>query len=117
MDIARNNRRGFLKSLGVWALSTAVTGLTSAAKTNDKHHNVLLICVDDLRPQLGCFGHKEMISPNIDRLAGQGRLFTRHYAQVELYDHRTDPDENENIAGRDPELVDALLSELKKIKS
>jgi len=82
MDIARNNRRGFLKSLGVWALSTAVTGLTSAAKTNDKHYNVLLICVDDLRPQLGCFGHKEMISPNIDRLAGRGRLFTRHYVQA-----------------------------------
>ena len=82
MHTFRNSRREFLKSLGGWALSMTVTGVTAAAKTNVKRYNVLLICVDDLRPQLGCFGHKAMISPNIDRLAGEGRLFTRHYVQV-----------------------------------
>ena len=81
-DTFRNSRRDFLKSLGVWAVSTGLSGVTSAAKTNDDRYNVLLICVDDLRPQLGCFGHKEMISPNIDTLADEGRLFTRHYVQV-----------------------------------
>jgi len=44
-------------------------------------HNVLLICVDDLRPQLGCFGCDFMVTPNIDRLADEGRLFTHHYVQ------------------------------------
>ncbi|HUV65727.1 MAG TPA: sulfatase [Sedimentisphaerales bacterium] len=78
----RNNRRDFLKSLGVWAVSAALPDVTSVAKTNGNRYNVLLICVDDLRPQLGCFGHKEMISPNIDKLADEGRLFTRHYVQV-----------------------------------
>jgi arylsulfatase A-like enzyme len=44
--------------------------------------NVLFIAVDDLRPQLGCYGETEMLTPNIDRFASQGRLFKRHYVQV-----------------------------------
>lgn len=44
--------------------------------------NVLLICVDDLRPELGCYGVSYIRSPNIDRLAAQGRLFQRHYVQA-----------------------------------
>src|ERR1044072_3594178 len=41
--------------------------------------NVLLICVDDLKPLLGCYGNKQIKSPNIDRLAAQGLLFERAY--------------------------------------
>lgn len=41
--------------------------------------NVLFIMVDDLRRQLGCYGQKQMISPNIDRLAKMGQLFTQAY--------------------------------------
>lgn len=41
--------------------------------------NVLLICVDDLRPELASFGADYIKSPNIDRLAEQGRAFHRHY--------------------------------------
>jgi hypothetical protein len=37
--------------------------------------NVLFLAVNDLRPHLGCFGQREMITPNIDNLAGQGVLF------------------------------------------
>jgi iduronate 2-sulfatase len=44
--------------------------------------NVLLICVDDLRPELACFGASYIQSPNIDRLAATGRAFQRHYVQA-----------------------------------
>jgi len=44
--------------------------------------NILFIAVDDLRPQLGCYGHRQMISPNLDRLASQGVVFRRSYCMV-----------------------------------
>jgi iduronate 2-sulfatase len=44
--------------------------------------NVLFIAVDDLRPWLGCYDPKLAVSPNIDRLAKEGRRFARHYVQV-----------------------------------
>lgn len=44
--------------------------------------NVLFICVDDFRTELGCFGSKRAITPNLDRFARQSTVFTRHYVQV-----------------------------------
>jgi arylsulfatase A-like enzyme len=42
----------------------------------------LFIPVDDLRPQLGCYGKTNIHSPNIDRLASEGVLFERTYCNV-----------------------------------
>ncbi|NDP21142.1 MAG: sulfatase-like hydrolase/transferase [Paludibacter sp.] len=44
--------------------------------------NVLFICIDDLRPELRCYGNKYIHSPNIDKLAQAGALFQNHFVQV-----------------------------------
>ena len=52
------------------------------AVQSSPRQNVLLICIDDLRPELKCFGKDYIHSPNIDALAARGRAFTRHYVQA-----------------------------------
>jgi iduronate 2-sulfatase len=47
----------------------------------DRPMNVLLVVVDDLRPELGCYGAREVVSPHFDRLASKGMLFHNAYAQ------------------------------------
>jgi len=58
-----------------------VATVIGAARAADKP-NVLLICVDDLRPELNCYGVSYIKSPNIDKLASTGRMFSRHYVQA-----------------------------------
>ena len=44
--------------------------------------NILFIAVDDLRPELGCYGKGHIHSPNIGRLAQTGTVFQRAYCMV-----------------------------------
>lgn len=46
-----------------------------------KKPNILFIAIDDLRPELGCYGSEITISPNLDKLANQGLLFNNAYCQ------------------------------------
>jgi len=50
--------------------------------TNSDKPNVLMFAIDDLRPELGCYGAEHIHSPHIDRLAKEGFLFERAYCQV-----------------------------------
>ncbi|SER00083.1 sulfatase [Neolewinella agarilytica] len=43
--------------------------------------NVLFIAIDDLRPELGCYGSEIAVTPNLDALAAGGLLFNRAYCQ------------------------------------
>ena len=78
--------RQFYKKGAVVTACLAEATLFAAAensKTVIEHHpNVLFIAVDDLRPELGCYGNKIIQTPNIDQLAASGTLFTKQYVQV-----------------------------------
>ena len=43
--------------------------------------NVLFVAIDDLRPELGCYGSEIAVTPNLDSLAKGGLLFNRAYCQ------------------------------------
>jgi arylsulfatase A-like enzyme len=57
-------------------------GAASGPGAGDRRPNVLLICVDDLRPELSCLGSTWVRTPNMDRLAAGGVAFRHHYVQV-----------------------------------
>jgi iduronate 2-sulfatase len=50
-------------------------------KTTKPSPNVLFIVVDDLRPELGCYGNSIVKTPNIDKLAANSALFLNAYCQ------------------------------------
>ena len=84
---SRITRRSFLTLLagsvgGSW-LARQCLGASQEPQTaaRVRKTNVLFIAVDDLRPQLGCYGHKYIKSPNIDRLASGGLTFDAAYCQ------------------------------------
>ena len=61
---------------------TVIISLTSLLHAATDKPNVLMLSIDDLRPELGCYGAKHIHSPNIDKLAKEGFLFERTYCQV-----------------------------------
>jgi iduronate 2-sulfatase len=83
-------RRDFIKTTAL--LGVGAAGLSPLQKIMGKRFeqlskiparrkNILFIAVDDLRPELGCYGHPMIKSPNIDALAKSGVLFERTYCQ------------------------------------
>lgn len=69
-------------ALALLGLGLAGGASGSAPARAEERPNVLFLAVDDLRPELGCYGARHMVTPNLDRLAARGRLFRSHYAQV-----------------------------------
>jgi len=52
---------------------------TPGRSLGSKSPNVLLICIDDLKPRLGCYGDPMAKTPSIDRLAKRGVRFDQAY--------------------------------------
>ena len=84
----RIKRRDFLKLVGAGACLVPMGrawGVNEAGPASEPERpsgpNVLFIAVDDLRPELGCYGSEHIKSPHIDRLAKRGVTFTHAYCQ------------------------------------
>jgi uncharacterized sulfatase len=63
--------------------------------------NVLFIVIDDLRPELGCYGNGTMVTPNIDRLAAQGVKFNHAYCQYPV----CNPSRSSFLTGKRPDEI------------
>ncbi len=60
--------------------NTAPSDTNTTAKKS-KQPNIIYILADDLGyGDLSCYGQKKFTTPNIDRLAKEGMLFTQHYS-------------------------------------
>ena len=67
-----------------WIVPALIVGaaMTPARAADPPKPNVLFLAVDDLRPQIGCYGTPGIVSPNLDRLAAGGVRFDRAYCNV-----------------------------------
>ncbi|TFH50369.1 MAG: iduronate-2-sulfatase [Bacteroidia bacterium] len=72
-------------SLGAVLLTSSSCAEASQKKpaksTEGKPMNVLFFVSDDMRPNLGCYGDKYAVTPNIDRMAAEGVVFSHAYCQ------------------------------------
>lgn len=77
---SKTTRRKFLKTLGLGLTAAAIPGL-SCGKKSSRLPNIVIIFIDDQGyADVGVFGAKGTKTPNIDRMAAEGVLFTDFYA-------------------------------------
>jgi N-sulfoglucosamine sulfohydrolase len=74
----QNTRRAFLKQAGSLPLFLRAA-YGRQGETPASRPNILWIIAEDFCPELGCYGNSEVRTPNIDRLATQGRRFTQAF--------------------------------------
>lgn len=70
-----------MKYLSLLLLVLFISKTTVSQNTDKSKPNILLICIDDLRNNLGIYGDEQAITPNIDNLAKNGVVFRNHQVQ------------------------------------
>src|SRR6478735_7389169 len=99
----RKRRRPGGKEDDPMRLSLALVGLTAIAGHVTAQPagklNVVFVAVDDLRPALACAGDPHAKTPNIDKLAARGTVFTRAYCQQAV----CSPSRSSLLTGRRPD--------------
>lgn len=80
--------------------------------TADDRPNVLFIAVDDLNDWIGCMnGHPQALTPNIDRLAARGMLFTNAHCAAPA----CNPSRAAISTGRMPNVTEAWSNQSESI--
>jgi len=80
-------RREFLKTVALGATGVGAASLVSGCASlapkgsSRRKPNIIFILADDLGyGDLGCYGQQAIRTPNIDKMAAEGMIFTDHYA-------------------------------------
>lgn len=82
MSILVEKKNGFLGWASLRALPVfVVIFITVISVRAAERPNILFLSMDDLKPELGCYGSEFVKTPNIDRLAKSGRVFANHHVQ------------------------------------
>ena len=103
MDTEMMRRRVFFKMMGLGAATALLPRWALAASEAKPQPNVLFISTDDLNDWAGCLGGRSDINtPNIDRLAKRGVLFTNAHNTVIVFwpDHGYHFGEKHHMAKR-----------------
>ena len=80
MKMNELNRRGFLKSAAAGAVALSLPLGAGAKAAANRKPNFIFIMVDDMGyHDLGCFGSKTILTPNIDKMCAEGIKFTDCY--------------------------------------
>jgi len=82
-------REASVRDVGLLPLLIAVAALgcrpDCAKDPGETRPNVVLVTIDTLRADhLGCYGNSTVSTPNLNRLAAEGALFLRAYAQTHM---------------------------------
>jgi len=86
MNMQNFDRRSFLKAVGIGATSLVIEGCVSGSgqslgRRAANKPNIIFIVVDDMGwADLGCYGSRQIKTPNIDQMAAEGVRFTDAYS-------------------------------------
>lgn len=75
-----HDRRRFLKSIGAASVASVFYRSSTAAQNTSDLPNILWITCEDISANLGCYGDSYARTPNLDKLASEGTLYTNAYA-------------------------------------
>jgi arylsulfatase A len=101
-------RRCFLRALvaGAVTLAGGMSALGAAAKTLDRPNVVLILTDDQGSIDINCYGAKDLITPNLDKLARQGVRFSQFYVGASV----CSPSRAAIMTGRCPQRAQLLTN-------